>query len=529
MSTDRVSMNRLTLAFDDVELERAYLDDRAARVSPRQFIASILVTIGIWLTFGIIATLWSNVPASLVWPPIGVSVAAQSAPIVAASVLPRATFQRLASVMVLIVVVIVGAVPIPLMSGVGSSVYQMDRGQVVSLFFVYLLGVHGFMNLRFVPACAASWLLVLAAVVGLLLGRAPAQSIGFATFGLIAAQALGMRMSYLDEKQRRRLFVQQRIIEAQKETIAREHARSEALLENELSYQVAQRSREIGAALARHDTPGAGSIADMSPGARFDARYEIVRPLGEGGMGAVFEVKRITDGQSLALKVVTGPVSRASTQRFAREAEIGARLRHPNLVPIVDVGIAPHGAPFLVMELIKGTSLEEHRERFGDETWARPILLQIARGLLALHAAKVVHRDLKPGNVLLSGDEPSLLARIADFGISRLNEVAIDGSAPTAAKLTGTNAMLGTPFYMAPELAHGRAADAAADIFAFGIVAYEMLTGRGPFAMPPVIVAMAGQELPPPPPIACEIVLGCIRADPRARPAAQELVDAFAP
>jgi serine/threonine-protein kinase len=264
----------------------------------------------------------------------------------------------------------------------------------------------------------------------------------------------------------------------------------------------------------------------MSPGARFDARYEIVRPLGEGGMGAVFEVKRVTDGQSLALKIVTGPISRANTQRFAREAEIGARLRHPNLVPIVDVGIAAHGAPFLVMELIKGTSLEEHRDRFGDETWARPILLQIARGLSALHAAKVVHRDLKPGNVLLSGDEPSL-ARIADFGISRLNEVAVDGCAATAAKLTGTNAMLGTPFYMAPELAHGRAADTATDIFAFGIVAYEMLTGRGPFAMPPVIVAMAGHELPPPAAIACEVVLRCMCSDPRARPAAQELVDAL--
>ncbi|HEX4516994.1 MAG TPA: serine/threonine-protein kinase [Polyangiaceae bacterium] len=485
------------------------------------------MTIGIWLTFGVVATLWSNVPAWLIWLPIGVSVGTQCIPVIAAVVLPRATFQRLASAIVVVVAVIVGLVPVPMISGLGSAAYPMDRGQLVALFFVYLLGVHGFMNLRFVRACAASWLLVVAVLVGLLLAHAAAVSIGFASFGLFAAQALGMRMSYLDEKQRRRLFVQQRIIESQKETIAREHARSEAVLENELSYQVAQRSREIGAALARHETVGAASIVDMSAGARFDARYEIVRPLGEGGMGAVFEVKRVTDGQSLALKVVTGPVSRASSQRFAREAEIGARLRHPNLVQIVDVGIAAHGAPFLVMELIKGSSLEEQRDRFGDEKWARPILLQIARGLLALHAAKVVHRDLKPGNVLLSGDEPSLLARIADFGISRLSEVAIDGSAATAAKLTGTNAMLGTPFYMAPELAQGRAADAAADVFAFGIVAYEMLTGRGPFPMPPVILAMAGHELPPPAPIATEIVLHCIRPDPRTRPSATELVDAF--
>src|SRR6185437_10567411 len=182
---------------------------------------------------------------------------------------------------------------------------------------------------------------------------------------------------------------------------------------------------------------------ELSPGTRFDARYEIVRALGEGGMGAVYEVRRLTDGQSLALKVVTGPISRTSAQRFAREAEIGARLRHENLVPIVDVGISPQGAPFLVMELVKGAPLEARRqERFGDASWAIPILRQIAHGLAALHDADVVHRDLKPGNVLLSGDDESPLVRIADFGISRMNE-AVYGSAPTAAKLTATNGMIG--------------------------------------------------------------------------------------
>jgi hypothetical protein len=336
---------------------------------------------------------------------------------------------------------------------------------------------------------------------------------------LASAFVTGLMLNLFFELTSRRAFKQERIIESQKVRIEA----AEAALQRELSHQVAQRSRDLGAALARTEGLAVGTV-DVGPGAKLDARYEIVRLLGEGGMGAVYEVKRITDGQSLALKLVSGPVSRASAQRFAREAEIGAQLRHPNLVPIVDVGLAANGAPFLVMELVRGASLEDSRSRFGDETWALPILRQVARGLAALHTAKVVHRDLKPGNVILTGDGPPI-ARIADFGISRLNEPAIDGSAPTAAKLTGTNAMLGTPIYMAPELGKGGVAASAADVFAFGIVAYEMLTGRIPFAMPPVILAAAGQEIPAPGPIAQSVVLRCMSPNPSLRPTAEELVE----
>jgi hypothetical protein len=359
-------------------------------------------------------------------------------------------------------------------------------------------------------------------------GRVNAHSVPVQMLLLASGVVTGFVINVLLDVTSRGTFRQERIIEAQKETIAAERQKSEALLRQELGHQVAERSRELGRLLAQGDAGAA--LAGMAPGTRFDARYTIVRPLGEGGMGAVYEVVRATDGQAFALKVVAGRVSRAHAVRFAREAEIGARVRHPNLVSIVDVGIATNGAPFLVMELMRGASLEERRGRFGETAWAIPLLRQIASGLAALHAAGIVHRDLKPANVLLSEDDASPIARISDYGISRFDD-AVDVDARTAAAATATGALLGTPLYMAPEMAlGGRAADSAADIYAFGIVAYEMLTGRPPFATPPVVLAMAGQSPPLPPAIdhpAGAVVLACLRPAPGERPAIHEVIAGF--
>ncbi len=355
----------------------------------------------------------------------------------------------------------------------------------------------------------------------------------------------GLLISVVIDVVSRRSYRQERIIEFQKQTIARERARSEALLKNELGHQVAERSRELGDALARVAAPV--SLPLPAPGDRFHTRYRVVRALGQGGMGAVFEVERITDAQHLALKLVTGQVSGAAAARFAREAEIGARVRHANLISIVDVGIAEGGAPFLVMELVRGGSLEERRARFGEIAWGLPIVKQIALGLSALHEAGVIHRDLKPANVLLDGGEASPVAKISDFGVSRFGQLddvvqtdpdgpTLEASTPRRQDLTGTGVLLGTPLYMAPEaLRGGRSLDAAADVFAFGLVAYEVLTGRAPFETPAVLVARAGRALPTPAPIedasvgvvAREAIVACLSEEPGRRPGARRVCEAL--
>jgi hypothetical protein len=308
--------------------------------------------------------------------------------------------------------------------------------------------------------------------------------------------------------------------------LVEERKKRESLLRREVAHQVAERSRELGAALTRTDGP----ITPASLAARFGARYQLVRSLGEGGMGAVFEVERKTDGQHLALKVMTGETSREHAARFAREAEIGARIHDPHVVEIIDVGVAEGGAPFLVMELVSGGSLEQQRKRFGDPTWALPILRDVARGLLALHGAGVVHRDLKPANVLL---DDRGAAKVSDFGIARFGfaGTGVDASAPTAVAalpggpLTGTGAWIGTPLYMAPEAARGgRDVAAPADLFALGLLAYELVSGRQAFATPAVLLALADQPLPTPRAIdgvskdARDAIFACLEADPARRP-----------
>jgi hypothetical protein len=346
---------------------------------------------------------------------------------------------------------------------------------------------------------------------------------------------------------------------AQGVVLGRDHNRSlrEAEAANvELRRQIADRSQRLAEALARIGAVPQRSMS-LVAGATIHGRWRIVRALGEGGMGAVYEVERTTDAKRFALKVLTSASTGVALARLAREAQIAAQVAHEHLVAIVDVDVSETGALYIVMELVDGAPLSARRDRYGDVAWARDMLAQIARGLAALHAHGVVHRDLKPANVLVTKDG---VAKIADFGIARLGADtaeaqvaqarteamamggAVVGAAATVAapaasnpELTATGMIMGTPLYMAPELAGGAGAAApSSDLFSLGVIAHELMTGALPFASPPALDAIAGRPwpapspLPPAIPAALSTILArCLDRDPTKRPTADEIAAAL--
>ncbi|MBX7097458.1 MAG: serine/threonine protein kinase [Myxococcaceae bacterium] len=216
----------------------------------------------------------------------------------------------------------------------------------------------------------------------------------------------------------------------------------------------------------------------LNPGMVVAGTFEVDRLLGRGGMGEVWAARHTRlPGKEVAIKVLHAPQLSAEAQaRFRREAEVAAKLSHPNVVTVHDFNVLPTGAPYLVLELLQGESLSRRLSRgplAPDE--AAEVVRQVGAALEATHAQGVVHRDLKPDNVFLCPQPFGMQVKLLDFGISKI--------AGSTSVQTQEAALLGTPQYMSPEQALGNNQDvgAQADVWALGAMAYEMLSGRPPF------------------------------------------------
>jgi serine/threonine-protein kinase len=225
---------------------------------------------------------------------------------------------------------------------------------------------------------------------------------------------------------------------------------------------------------------------DLQPGMIIRNKYEILDRIGVGGMGIVYKARHLTFSEMCAIKIVNDVIAGDANflQRFQKEAVVTRKLRHPNAVRVDDFDYTDDGRPFIVMELVEGKNIGEILTEEGPFRVPRAVRIatQVARALGVAHKLGIVHRDIKPGNILLTIDEQGQeSAKVLDFGIAKLRDAV--GDASTGMTMTGM--LVGTPLYMSPEQFMGKKAggeiDGRTDIYSLGVVLYQMLTAQLPF------------------------------------------------
>jgi predicted ATPase len=260
--------------------------------------------------------------------------------------------------------------------------------------------------------------------------------------------------------------------------------------------------------------------------------YEVVSPLGAGGMGEVYLARDARLGRNVAIKLLPNghPLDSERVRRFEREARAASALNHPNIITIYDIGACDAGR-FIVMELVEGRTLREIMTASPALASVAPIGGQIAKALAVAHAAGIIHRDIKPANIIVRKDG---YAKVLDFGIARLVNEA---EGPRSLDVTNPGQILGTVAYMSPEQARGENVGAPSDIFSLGIIFYEMATGSHPFQADSIMARLhAIHSLAPVPPASLnphiprpleDLILAMLRKEAAHRPTAAQVDEAL--
>jgi serine/threonine protein kinase len=276
------------------------------------------------------------------------------------------------------------------------------------------------------------------------------------------------------------------------------------------------------------------SSAVVEPGHVIAGRYRVERLLGQGAMGSVYRALQLSVGRSVALKLLIDEhrSSARYVERFEREARALSRLAHPNTVRLFDFGTSEHGCPYLVMELLQGSDLADDLERQGPLRWdqALSVTQAVARSIAEAHASGIVHRDIKPANIFLCASGTWPRVKVLDFGIAGHTE------AVKTRRLTLTGTVVGSAAYMSPEQAQGLPVGPASDLYGLGVVLFEAMTGKTPFAARVFTAQLLAKLLEPAPalrdvcpglhvpPEVQTLVSELLERDPSRRPASASAV-----
>jgi CheY-like chemotaxis protein len=289
------------------------------------------------------------------------------------------------------------------------------------------------------------------------------------------------------------------------------------------------------AALARAAAPAPRASSVIEPGAVLAGKFKLEAKIGAGAFGAVYKAKHLDLAKDVAIKVLQSNMmpTEEALGRFKREGVSACRIQHPNAVSILDFGVTDDGVAYLAMELLQGRSLADEIKKNGVMTPQRcaQILAPLCDVLGDAHAAGIIHRDIKPGNVFLHQGRTGEVVKVLDFGIAKLLD---DGTS----ELTVEGTLVGTPAYMAPERLSGGDYDGKSDVYSLGIMLYEMLCGQPPFKSGDLmaVAMMQMTQEPKPlrlhnpnvPPAVEAAVMAILVKDPAKRPNSAEVAERFA-
>ena len=278
------------------------------------------------------------------------------------------------------------------------------------------------------------------------------------------------------------------------------------------------------------------ALGQALPGKVLAGKYLLDSRIGTGGFSIVFRGTHIGIGRPVAVKIFrpqAGNDSGSSLERFRYEGMASGRVRHPNIVEVLDAGISDDGIPYIAMELLDGSTLEKELAQGRRLPLGRiaRIMERVCLGLAAAHDARVIHRDVKPENIFLHTEGDTETPKVLDFGIAKILDAGrLNG------QVTGTGDLVGTPYYMAPERLLGRECDASADVYSVGLILYRALAGRLPFeGTVAEIMVQAVSKRPPEirdaapelPPEIARMIMRSISEEPSERPSASELAVAL--